>query len=163
MKKDKRGFLLAEETLKIILAVIAIGFLAFLLFSLYSNYRNKDLKLAEASLEHLVKEIDSGSTEVEIYNPTTDNAWYVVGWPVSGEKPLYCDNLGWEKCLCICKFSILQIVTPSKLSKLCDDKGVCMESSASVNDDGEFYIQIEEPPPLELKINNAKEISKNGP
>ena len=161
MKTNKKGFLLAEETLKIILAVIAIGFLAYLLFSLYNSNKNaKDLELAEASLEHLVKEIASGSTEIEIYNPTTNNAWYVVGWPVSGERPLYCDNLGWEKCLCICKFSVLQMVTPSKLSKLCDDKGVCMESSASVNDGGEFYIQIKEPPPLKLKINNAKEISE---
>ncbi|KKK68866.1 hypothetical protein LCGC14_2939740, partial [marine sediment metagenome] len=33
----KKGFLLAEETLKMILAVIAIGFLAFFLTSLYFN------------------------------------------------------------------------------------------------------------------------------
>ena len=32
-KMNKKGFLLAEETLKIVLAVIAIGLLAFLLFS----------------------------------------------------------------------------------------------------------------------------------
>ena len=159
MKKDKKGFLLAEETLKIILAVIAIGFLAYLLFSIYFNYReNKDLEMAKASLEHLIEKINSGSAEAEIYNPTTNNAWYIASWPISGKKPLYCDNLGWETCLCICKFST-QLMTPSKLSELCDDKGVCMESSASVNDDGEFYIQIKEPP-LELKINNAKEISE---
>ena len=35
--KNKKGFLLAEETLKIILAVIAIGFLAYLLFSIYKS------------------------------------------------------------------------------------------------------------------------------
>ncbi len=160
MRTDKKGFLLAEETLKIILAVIAIGFLAYLLVSIYFNYKgNKDLEMAKASLEHLIEEIDSGSAEVEIYNPTTNDEWYIVSWPVSGEKPLYCDNLGWETCLCICKLSVAQIVTPSRYSELCDNQGVCMQSSASVNDEEGFYIQIKEPP-LELKINNAKEISK---
>jgi len=160
MKIDKKGFLLAEETLKIILSVIAIGFLAYLLFSIYNaNKEAKDLELAEASLEHLTAEIDSGSVDIEIYNPTTNNAWYIVGWPVSGEKPLYCDNLGWEKCLCICKYSSAQIINPSKLSRLCDKTGVCTSNSASVNDEGKFYLQIKEPP-LELKINDVKEISE---
>ena len=64
---NKRGFLLGEETLKIVLAVIAIGFLVFFLVSLYSSYtRNKDLELAEASLGYLIEGINSGSEEVEI-------------------------------------------------------------------------------------------------
>ncbi len=156
---DKRGFLLAEETLKIILAVISIGFLAYLLFSIYSVRReSRDLELAKSSLEHLIKEIDVGATEVDIYNPA-DSWWYVVSWPIIGEKPLYCENIGWEKCLCICKFSTAQMVSPSKLSSLCDNKGVCMESSAYVNNNGDFYIWIEKAP-LTLKINNEREISK---
>ncbi len=155
---DKRGFLLAEETLKIILAVIAIGFLAYLLFSIYSARKEaRDLELAKESLEYLVQEINLGATEVDIYNPA-NSWWYLVSWPISGEKPLYCENIGWEKCLCICKFSVAQETTPSKFSSLCDDVGVCMENSAYVNNDGDFYIQIKNPP-LTLKINN-QEISE---
>lgn len=157
---EKRGFLLAEETLKMILAVIAIGFLAYLLFSIYSARKeSKELELAKSSLEHLIEEINSDATEIDIYNPA-NSWWYVASWPISGEKPLYCENVGWERCLCICKFSFFQETTPSKLSDLCDNEGICMESSAYVNDNGKFYIQIENPP-LRLKINNEKEISKN--
>lgn len=158
--RNKKGFLLAEETLKIILAVIAIGFLAYLLFSIYNaNKSAKDLELAESSLNHLAEVINSEAIETEIYNPTTKDAWYIASWPTSGEKPLYCENLGWDKCLCICKFGALQIINPSKLSNFCDEKGVCLESLAKVNDDGNFYIQIKDPP-LELKISDVKEISK---
>ena len=161
MNKNKRGFLLAEETLKIILAVIAIGFLAYLLFSVYNaNKSAKDLELAEASLEHIIESANSGLTEIEIYNPSTRDAWFIIGWPVSGEKPLYCANLGWEKCLCICKLADLGLMSPSKLKDRCDENGVCKESSVSVNNNGEFYIQIKEPLPLELKINEGKEISQ---
>jgi len=60
MSLNKRGFLLGEETLKIIIAIIAISFLVYLLFSLYSaNRTSKDLELAKSSLNHLIEEINS--------------------------------------------------------------------------------------------------------
>ena len=157
MKKDKRGFLLAEETLKIILAVIAIGFLAYLLFSLYNaNKDAKDLELAEDSLNHLIQEIDSERTEVQIYNP---KSWEIYSWPNTYTKgilfwktteegmPMSCLNLGWDSCICICKKD-----TPDK----CDSKGICLD-----NPDGftvEDSIKIIEPP-ITLSIEN-KIISK---
>lgn len=73
---NKKGFLLGEETLKIILAVISIGFLVSFLGALYYNsIKDKDLELAKASLEHLIDEINAGATEVDIYNP---EEWYVL-------------------------------------------------------------------------------------
>jgi len=81
--KDKHGFLLGEETLKIILAVISIGFLIYFLGALYYNgVKDKELDLAKASLEHLVEEINAGATEVEIYNPK--------GWVILSKDDLVC-------------------------------------------------------------------------
>ncbi len=145
MKKDKRGFLLAEETLKIILAVIAIGFLAYLLFSIYNTNKDaKDLELAEESLDHLMQEIGAERTEVEIYNP---KGWEIYSWPNTYTKgilwwktteegmPMSCSNLGWESCICICKKD-----TPDK----CDSKGVCLNNSLVFS--VEESIKIEKPP-----------------
>jgi len=99
----KRGFLLAEETLKIILAVIAIGFLAYLLFSIYAaNRDSRNLELARSSLDFLIEEINDEKTEVEIYNPGN---WVILSWSgIEGDDiPLSCSNIGWESCICMTK------------------------------------------------------------
>jgi len=157
MKTDKKGFLLAEETLKIILAVIAIGFLAFLLFSLYNaNKTAKELELAEESLDFLVQEINAQRVGVEIYNP---KGWIISSWPNTYTKgillwktteegmPMSCSNLGWESCICICKKD-----TPDK----CDSKGVCLNNPLVFS--VEESIKIKDPP-ITLSIEN-KIISK---
>ncbi len=97
--RNKKGFLLGEETLKIILALVAIGFLIYFLVSLYlANSKSKDLELAEASLEHLIEEINSKNSEIEIYNP---EGWWIISWPYEGIIPNSCSNVGWENCVCI--------------------------------------------------------------
>ena len=66
--RNRRGFLLAGETLKIIIAVICIGFLVYFLISLYLTSKNsKDLEFAKESLNYLSDEIEDGKTEIEIY------------------------------------------------------------------------------------------------
>jgi len=99
--KQKKGFFLAEETLKMILAVIAIGFLAYLLFSLYNSQQNaKELDLATRSLDFLNQEIEKGTNEIMLQNP---NGWVLLSWPYTGEsaRPDSCDTFGWESCICI--------------------------------------------------------------
>ena len=139
---NRKGFLLAEETLKIILAVIAIGFLAYFLVSLYmSNQNSKNLELAEESLTHLVAEINSEKTEVEIYNP---KGWYITSW--EEELPLSCSNVDFDSCLCICDGNDVED---------CDDKGTCLESDFSIED-----VEIKNPP-VTLMIDQVnKQISK---
>lgn len=139
----KRGFLLAEETLKIILAVIAIGFLAYFLISLYmSNQDSKNLEFAEESLAHLVGEINSEKIEVEVYNP---KGWHISSWQEG--LPLTCSNIGFDSCLCICG---------GKDAGDCDDKGTCLESEFSIEGD----IKIKDPP-ITLMIDQInKQISK---
>jgi len=166
MKTDKKGFLLAEETLKIILAVIAIGFLAYLLFSLYNaNKTAKDLELAKESLDFLVQEINAQRAEVEIYNP---KGWVILSWPntyITGFRlfginifvetkegiPQSCLNLGWSSCICICKKA-----TPDG----CDSKGICLDNPQKFEIDSPIRIKD---PPITLLIdydNDNKKISK---
>lgn len=160
---NRKGFLLAEETLKIVIAVICIGFLIYFLTALYfKNKGNEDLEFAEATLNRLVEEINAGATSFDVYNP--GNPWRIVAWPVDGEKPSKCSN--WETCLCFCKGNKawweIVIVNKPNMKMLCEEKGVCKQLSKeiSVKDDDKFYILIQDKDlPLTLNIND-KEITK---
>jgi hypothetical protein len=110
---NKRGFLLAEETLKILVAVICILFLAFFLFSLYnSKVGAEKVKEAKENLNRIgeiIFSLSEGQTEnQDIPNPKGWNLYSFIG----EEKPNSC--LG-ENCLCICA-----------TAKKCDKKGSCI-------------------------------------
>lgn len=135
---DKRGIWLAEETLKIIIAVIVIIFLIFFLASLYyANRDAEDLKFAEASIDHLFEQINAQSTTADLYNP---EGWVLISWPYAAEKeiPNSCSNLGWKNCICIVKdFSIATYGWSTlpftdnlreRFLQQSDDKGVCREN-----------------------------------
>ena len=137
MRENRRGFLLAEETLKIILAVIALGFLAFLLFSLYqNNQESRNLELAKESLNHIFQELNAERTEIEVFNP---NGWVISSWPSGGEIPLSCSNLGWQSCICICDSQL----TRDRKGE-CENAGICLENSGgfSLSEN----LKIENPP-----------------
>ncbi|MEX0920825.1 MAG: hypothetical protein WDZ62_01020 [Candidatus Pacearchaeota archaeon] len=168
MIKTKKGFLLAEETLKMILAVIAIGFLAFLLFSLYnSGKESRDLQFATESLDFLMGEIERENGNVEILNP---KGWVIISWPHEEIKPNSCSNLGWEKCICISKDVSLgsQILsslpfTESVIQKFSDnsDEGVCRENEEGfiVKKEGNITQPIViENPPVKLSIDYENKI-----
>ena len=150
---NKKAMLLAEETLKIVLALIAIGFLVYFLVSLWmANQDAKDLELAKASLQHLVDEINAESPEIEIYNP---KAWFVLSWPhtttsgvwlwksTNSGVPKSCENLGWANCICICD---------GNDQDDCDKMGICLGKKFIVKGD---FIKIKPVPlNLEIKYNN---------
>ena len=140
--KNKKGFLLAEETLKIIVSVIAITFLIYFLTSLYNiNQDNRDLELAQTSLEHLIEEVKAESSSVDIYNP---KGWSILSW-VEGNNPRSCSNFDWEKCICMCEYPWIK--GENRFLKKCDDVGYCLEAeNISISD----YININEVP---LKLN----------
>ena len=161
----KRGFLLAEETLKIVIAVICIGFLVYFLTSLYlKNKDSEKLEQAKASLEYLVSEINLKQPEVEIYNP---NGWVISSWSSVGEMPSQCINFGWSNCLCICdnvgvikeywsKLPLTDSLQENILSK-CDSNGRCLQSDFSVENN---FIEIKKPLPIKLKIDYDGKIIK---
>ena len=158
LKKNRKGFLLAEETLKIILAVISIGFLVYFLSALYfANQDSEELEQAEASLEHLIEGINSEIEEVEIYNP---DGWWIASWPYEKIIPNSCSNLGWKNCICIYPKGLSSIDAKGSAENS-DEKGVCKEILKRT-----IIISIEkkqspikiENPPLKLNIKYDDEI-----
>lgn len=156
---NKRGFLLAEETLKLIIAVIAIGFLAYLLVSLYFSAKtSKDLGLAKETLPFIMDESLSGKSSVDVYNPKN---WWLGAWPHEIEKgilffkgretqfPKTCSNLGLKSCICLCE---------EDNAESCDEEGVCLDNKGFLIEGNSIKI---ENPPMTLKINQAdKKISR---
>ncbi len=161
MNKTKKGFFLAEETLKIVIAVIVIVFLIYFVASLYFSAKDtENLKFAEQSLKYLTDQIGLKTAEIQIYNPT---GWSILSWPFENKLPLSCSNLGWEKCLCICKKPLL--ANNANYLDNCEQTGskaICAESNFTVIGKGGAQIPIIiENPPLNLGIDyDNKKISQ---
>jgi hypothetical protein len=136
---NKKAFLLGEETLKIIIAVIAISFLIYFLVTLYySNVNDKKVKQAEETLlrtEEIINGIFNEEViEQDLVNPS---GWYLFGF-TADSKPNSC---GGKNCLCICdnawdtkegKFQ--------RQEQKCDEKGFCLKVDNLVS--GDFKINI---------------------
>lgn len=147
---NKKGFLLGEEGIKLILAVIAILFLIAFIVFLYNTFsKNEDLDEAKASLEYLVAQIDSGSFQAEVFNPVS---WGFVSYSSEENMPKFCSSLGWEKCVCMCKVG--GNVHTAHLACLVTNKDItCLENDFTVNP-VEGIIVAE--PPLTLSINQGE-------
>ena len=136
---DKHGFLLAEETLKIILAVIAIGFLIYFLSALYfSKVNGEKLKFAEEDIEKIGAAIGSANNgdilELDLINP---EGWFLMSFVGGQVKPNSCFG---ENCLCICDNAWDYEGKFNRQQKKCDGKGSCLV----VEDlSGSFYISID--------------------
>lgn len=139
---NKKAFLLGEETLKIIIAVICIVFLIYILTAIY-NANTSAKKIEEAKdilsrTEEIVLSLNEGESErQDISNP---NGWHLIGF-IGEDKPNSC--LG-NNCLCICSNSL--IGTSKLQAKKCDEKGACLEINNLV---------ISE---LDLKITEASDL-----
>jgi len=114
MVKNKKGFLLAEFTLKVVVAVVSIVILAGLLWLLYSSFVESDEKRqAEASLNRIVENLNAvvSSGENIVFDINSPENWFVTYYSVG---PGSCAG---KKCLCIC-------VDPGEREE-CDLKGKC--------------------------------------
>lgn len=128
---DRRGLLLAEETLKIIIALIAIGFLVYFLTSLYfANVNTQKKQHAAASLERIADVIRNIQNEAENITDITPPGWYLFSF-TDEEKPNLCSGIN---CLCICDNVFLGI---GNQAKKCDKKGVC-----EIVEDLEYFEKI---------------------
>ena len=171
---DKGGFLLAEETLKLILAFISIVFLSYFLIALYDFGKNsKETELAKASLEHLAGKIEENAFDVSIYNPS---GWYITSWPVFSKSkklsPKYCRNMEWENCICICrglsageklKITFADMTRGEAFEEVCSLSGVCINTDKKVIVGSYGRIKIPSGG-IDLQINYGKEeiALKNG-
>ena len=138
MAWNKRGFLLAEETLKIIIAVIAIAFLIYFLVSIYFAKVNGDKLVQAASLltesdesfKIIFNNLSEGETKTrDIIEP---KGWELFGFADSELKPNSCAG---ENCLCICDGVIWDGFNSDRQQKGCDEKGVCLIESELGNFD----------------------------
>lgn len=139
---NKRGFFLAEETMKIILAVICLGFLLFVLGKMYYSYTlDKEVQQAKDTLARVEKEINSmkGDDErkIVIYGPVLKEKlinflkqvdWWMLVSFSSGDKPKFCTEKEWNNCLCICKNSLFEGVPVAGKStkEKCDETDLCV-------------------------------------
>ncbi|VVB83470.1 Uncharacterised protein [uncultured archaeon] len=129
--KNKKGFLLGEETIKIVVAVICIGFLVLLLVSIYFSLSGEEgVKQAAASMENLVKpainqvnsgEVELSSKEITIPNP---QLWHLFSFTEGDKKPSSCLK---TNCVCICMKTsdISNFFNKNAQIDQCDDKGSC--------------------------------------
>ncbi len=125
---DKNGFLLAEETLKIVLAVIGIGLLVFLLVSIYySSLEKKQLESAKILSEKISSTI-LNEQENSLDLVGAPSGWVITSWPYQGILPLSCSTLGYTYCICICNRD-LSSLSPGSYAEDCNKLGVCIENT----------------------------------
>jgi len=157
---NRRGFLLASETLKIVIAVICIGFLIYFLVHLYfTNINQQKSGEAEASLRNKIipeiQRVDGGAgykpDGIHIPNPS---GWRLMSFVGEEKKPNSCAG---ENCLCICRNVVLNIL--DKQIKTCDEKGACGVVS-NLKDFTKIKIEKDGVGVLIKKINNWIEISE---
>ena len=131
--KNKKGFLLGEETVKIVISLIVLVFLVILLFKLYNGVQDNKLEQAKSSLNYLIEQINAeGVEEVVIYNP---EGWWITVW--HDPNPDLCSK--WDSCLCICDGNSIGD---------CDKKGVCKGFNLDFDE-----VQIDPSNPISLTGN----------
>lgn len=118
---NKRGFLLAEETLKMIIALISIGFLVYLLSSLYfANAKNKDFANAEATLKRISEIIANVENKQEDVSDPAPVGWILFSFVGEEKKPNQCSG---QSCLCLCNEPLINF--GERQLNECSNKGVC--------------------------------------
>jgi hypothetical protein len=160
--KNRRGNLLPEETLKIIIAVICIIFLVILVSSIYFALSgSENAKYAEASkilISSEVTRINNGG----ISNPSgllvpNPSGWSIFSFVSNDPKPNLCTG---ENCLCICERLAIGIINvDSRIAQKCDDKGACVVIP-TLEKFGEIKIENAGAFISVQKINNAIQITK---
>jgi hypothetical protein len=141
-KMNKKGFMLGEETLKILVAVICIIFLVYILIAIYNSNSSakkiEDAKGVLARIEVIISSLEEGTVEnQDIPNP---EAWHLYSF-TGEEKPNSCAG---ENCLCICDNTLIKMFKSQ--AKKCDEKGACLVVSNLATSN------------LDLKIKSADEL-----
>ncbi len=124
---NKKAFLLASETVKIVIAVICIVFLVYFLTSLYFSKITEEkgrqaeatLKSGKLSIEKSILDAQKNSP-VQKYTLTNPEGWYFFSFTGSEKKPNSCAG---QNCLCICE-NVWDFF--ERQTKYCDEDGACL-------------------------------------
>jgi hypothetical protein len=154
---NKKGFLLAEETLKIIIAVVCISLLIYLLVSIYNNkVGGEDKLLAKGVLDRtqeIISSLQNGQSEKQdLVNPeprTLSGAWYFLTFTGNSIKPNTCLN---ENCVCICPNALDYNDRFNRQQKKCAEKGVCLIAGNLMNSNIKIEIEgVDNPKYIRIK------------
>lgn len=124
-EQDKKGFLLGEFTLKVLVAILCIVVLLFLLYKVYANFMGKSkLDQAKSTVDKIIEEINAvsigveGERDYQILNPKD---WVLLYYSTGEEKPKGKSGCNGDKCLCICE---KEGYIDSQITK-CENYGIC--------------------------------------
>jgi hypothetical protein len=158
---NRKANMLAEQTLKIVIATLSLLLLLYLLFALYSNFTQKqNFARADATLQGLDgKMIDArNNNEKQAHVLLEPNGWILTSY-TSGEKPDECS----DNCICLCEaqgtgsWKRAWIWAQNQIEK-CNLRGTCKDYSENLND---FEIEIDDETDVEIEFNGGKyEITK---
>lgn len=133
-KINKRGMLLAEETLKTVIAVMVIIFLVYFLANLYLGKLKDDtmkkseqlLIKSDQSIKNVIENLKEGESKSLVLEQISDwsgDNWHLFSFTGNSDKPNSCAG---KNCLCICddvlggdSFDFV------KQTKECNKNGVC--------------------------------------
>ena len=117
--RNNRGEILVNETLKIILSVIAIGFLVFFLTSLYfAKIYDESFITAQDTAKQIDLVVKAGGGAVDALTP---KGWSLFSF-VRRDRPNACSG---KSCLCLCDDIPKAQFWKNQLEE-CDKKGVCL-------------------------------------
>jgi type II secretory pathway pseudopilin PulG len=160
--KRKKGFLLGEETLKLVVALLCIVFLIGFLAALYFSFSNTEKeKQAQATLERLKEAINQNAQEFTVYNPKD---WLLIGWPVQGEEafPRVCSQNEWKYCICIFDAIYRSAENYAEESKICVETQKRVLTSEprlrKLFTPSEYAVWLRDPP-IDLQIMHGNEIT----
>jgi hypothetical protein len=133
--KNKNANMLAEQTLKIIIAAMALLLLLYLLFALYSSFTQKqEFARAEGTLKDLGEVMldarRKGTTET--YYLTKPDGWKLLTYKTGREQPKECI----QNCLCLCEDEPGWWAFwdwDDQIAK-CNKRGVCKNYREDLND-----------------------------
>ena len=128
MIRDKKGSIswLAEDTLKIVLAILVVIVLVWVLTEIYySRINSEKLKQAKSILidspQSIKLEIQSlANDENTDFHLQSPQSWYLFSF-THEKKPNSCLN---QNCMCICD-NVIDI--SDRQIKECDKSGVCLK------------------------------------
>ena len=139
----KRAFLLAEQVVKIVVALIVLSFLIYFLSSLYfSKIETENQQKAEGfvsgqdSLETTIKSLNPDESR-PYFNPSPPEGWYLFSF-VNDSKPTACEK---EKCLCICNKVVFNF--GERQINECNEKGACLKVSNLIEEEIQIKLQKE--------------------
>jgi len=118
----KKGMLLTEEVLKMIIAVIGLVLLSYFLISFfYSDVREKKQREATATIDEIsqiVSNIGTSQGNVTVLQP---QRWTLFSFTAEEKKPNQCSG---QNCICICKKVVGDIF--NNQIKKCSKNGACL-------------------------------------